>query len=276
MGNPNQSLFELFDFFHDAILVAILSGVILPPAGLYLHLRHGLFLGAAIPQIAGLGFVIAEVMGIPTWAAATGILLLFSVAAAWKPLETGNRGALDSGIGLGYVVAMAGIVLLLALTKAEAHAAELLLKGSVLAATCADTRLLLGFGLPLVVFLFVIRRRLFLISLDPETARTMGIDVRLFDSILFLSIGLAVTLTLTQAGAMACFAFLLIPPLCALKLCKRVSPLFVVSTVFGCIGAFGGLTLALAWDLPVGPCMVAVLLILLVSSIVAGRFRQIG
>ncbi len=260
--NNAASLPELVQFFHDAILVAVLTGAILGPVGLFLHLRRSLFLGAALPQVAGFAFVVATVVGIPGWFSALAAILVFSLFAAWKPTRATNGLTLETLIALAYTVSMAGVILLLALTQAEAHAAELLLKGSVLAATCQDTRLLTWAGVPLVIVLFLFRRILYLVSLDPETAQTMSVSVWKYEALLFLALGLAITLTLGAAGALACFGFLLLPALEALAVCQRVSSLFLVSSAFGALGGLGGLLLALYYDLPAGPAMLAVLLVL--------------
>lgn len=274
MTSEGNTVFELFSFFHDAIWVALLTGAILGPVGLFLHLRRSLFLGAALPQLAGFSFVLATAVGVPVWMSAVVTILAFALFAAYKPLRAADGLTLEALIALGYTVSMAGIVLLLALTQAEAHAAELLLKGSVLAATCRDTQLLAWFGVPLLGVLYVLRRILYLVSLDPETARTMGISVWRYEVLLFLALGLAITLTLTEAGALACFGFLLIPALGALALCRQVSSMFLVSAVFGILGGLGGLSLALVRDLPAGPSMVAVLLAMWLLALLWRALRR--
>jgi len=268
------SFMELVGFFHDAIIIALLIGAILGPVGLFLHLRGSLFLGAALPQFAGFSFVAASVLSIPEWISASITIVGFAVVAAFKPLRKFDGMTMEAMIGLGYTVAMGGIVLLLALTKAEAHAAELLLKGSILAATCRDTQLLACFGIPLVLLLYIFRRRFFLISLDPETAGTMGIRTGIYEIVLFIALGLAITLTLTEAGAMACFGFLLLPQLIALTLCRRVGALFLTSMAAGVAGALGGVCLALKADLPAGPAMILALLCLWLAALGVRAFRK--
>ncbi|HOT27118.1 MAG TPA: iron chelate uptake ABC transporter family permease subunit [Candidatus Ozemobacteraceae bacterium] len=266
--------FELIGFFHDALVVSLLTGAILGPVGLFLHLRGSLFLGAALPQFAGFGFVVASVLAIPEWIASSVTIVFFAVAAAFKPLRKFDGMTLEAMIGLGYTAAMGGIVLLLSLTKAEGHAAELLLKGSMLAATCRDTQILSWFGVPLVLLLYLFRRRFYLVSLDPETAGTMGIRVEIYEIVLFAALGMAIMLTLTEAGAMACFGFLLLPPLIALTLCRRVGTLFLASMTIGAVGAISGVCLALKTDLPVGPAMVLALLCLWLAALVFRGVRK--
>jgi len=256
-----QSLPELIIFFHDAILTALLTGLILSPVGLYLHLRRGLFLGAALPQLAGFGFVAAAAFTLPNWLASIAVLVVCACFFAIQPACEDSGLTLEARIGIGYVVAMAGTILILALTGAESHAAQLLLNGNVLAANCNDVHILTFFGLPLVGFLLLLRRRLMLVSLDSQMAKVIGINVWFYEGILFLGLGSAITLTLTAAGAMACFGFLLFPPLTALCLCNRVGYLFLIAPVAAAIGGLLGLIGALAWDLPAGPSMVIGLLL---------------
>ena len=274
MPENGQTLSELFSFFHDAILVALLTGGILGPAGLFLHLRRSLFLGAALPQLAGFGFVLASALAIPSGVAAAGTVLAFAGFAAWKPLRERDGLTLEAGIALGYTASMAGIVLLLAMTSAEGHAAELLLKGSVLAATCRDTQLLFWLGMPLLLLLFLCRRRLFLVSLDPETAITLGIRVGVYEALLFTVLGAAIILTLAEAGALACFGFLLFPGLAAKEVCRRVGSMFPAAAVAGLVSAGGGVLLALARDLPAGPAMVIASVLVWLAAMILGRLRR--
>ncbi|MBF0545043.1 MAG: metal ABC transporter permease [Candidatus Riflebacteria bacterium] len=270
MASSTPSLLELLVFFHDAILVSIMVGAILAPIGLFLHLRRNIFLGAALPQIAGFSFVAGDVLSIPKWIAAGIALIVFAIVSNIKKWNKNLGINSETIIALGYSVAMAGTILLLALTNAEAHASELLLKGSVLTAKCSDTQTLAWIGIPLILLLYLFQKRLFLISIDPEMARILGIHVNFYEFMLNGIFGISIILTLIEAGALACFAFMLIPSLCAQALCNRVSRMFLVSEIIGILGAAGGITISLAYDLPAGPAMVIFLIVLWIVSLLAG------
>lgn len=271
-----QSLVELLGFFHDALLNSLLVALILAPLGLFLHLRRTLFLGAALPHLAGFGFVLGASLGLPEWPSGF-VVVGVGVLGLTRVNHRQSAGlTLDAWTGLVYVVSLAGIMLTLALTNTEGHAADLLLKGSVLTAGCTETRILGAIGLPLALLVWALRRRLMLIALDPQTAAAMGIRVHRYEVGFFAALGTALTLTLSAAGAMACFGFLLLPALTALALCDRVAPLFVVAPLVGAIGAIGGLVLALWRDLPPGPVMVAVMLAMWLGALIIRAVRTGG
>ncbi|RCK79069.1 MAG: Zinc ABC transporter, inner membrane permease protein ZnuB [Candidatus Ozemobacter sibiricus] len=264
---------DLLSFFHDALLVAMVAGFLLGAMGVFLHLRRSLFLGAALPQVAGLGFILAMAVHLPAWLGALVVVAGFVGLLTWRGAGEAGGFTAEAAIGLGFVAAMAGSVLVTALTGTETHGLELLLKGSVLTSTCQDLHRLVGFGLPWLLVLLLMRRRLVLISLDPEMARAMGIPVRPFEVALFFGASVAIILTLQAAGAMACFGLLLLPGLGALAVASTVRGVFVWAAGLGMIGAVGGVAAALAWDLPAGPAMVVASLALTVICRWLGRGR---
>ncbi len=267
----NDSWLDLLSFFHDSLLVAGLAGALLGPVGIFLHLRRTLFLGAALPQVAGFGFVLGAALGLPDWPVALLVLAAFVALLAWRP--AGDRDGLtqEGAIGVGFAAAMAGTVLLTAFTSTETHGQELLLKGSVLAASCRDLQLLTRVAVPLVLLLLLFRRRLLVVSLDPEMARALGVGVQRYDLLLFAVTGVAITLTLQACGAMAVFGLLLLPGLGALALCRRVQSVFLTAAVLGALGGMGGVMLALSRDLPAGPAMIIVLMLLATACRLARR-----
>ncbi len=267
----NGTWVELLAFFHDALLVAMVAGFLLGALGVFLHLRRSLFLGAALPQVAGLGFILAMAAHLPPWLGALGVVFGFVGLLAWQGAEEAGGCTAEAVIGLSFVTAMAVSVLVTALTGTETHGLELLLKGSVLTSTCQDLHRLVGIGLPWLLVLFLLRRRLVLISLDPEMARTLGIPVRPYEVGLFFGASVAIVLTLQAAGAMACFGLLLLPGLGALAVAGTIRGVFAWAAALGTIGAVGGVGIALAWDLPAGPTMVVTSLGLTLICRWAGR-----
>ncbi|MFZ2958866.1 MAG: iron chelate uptake ABC transporter family permease subunit [Candidatus Ozemobacteraceae bacterium] len=265
------SLIDLIAFFHDALLNTGLAALILAPLGVFLHMRRSLFLGAALPHVVAFGFVLGAGLGLPQWPSGFVVLALSLGVMARRGAHERSGLTPDAVTAVGYVVALAGIMLTLSLTNAEGHAADLLLKGSVLTATCHDTRLMLLFGLPMVVLVLFFRRHLTLVSLDPQTAEAMGIRVGYYELLFFFTLGTSLILTVNAAGATACFGFLLLPALTAFAICKQVRSMFYAAPVIGAIGAITGLVIALWLDLPPGPVMIVVLLVFWVSALFFGH-----
>ncbi len=70
---------------------------------------------------------------------------------------------------------------------------------------------------------------------------------------LFALIGLAISIGVMTVGPLVVFAFLVIPPLAALRLVRGMVPLMLTSAAIGAASALVGFWLSYRYDLPLGP-----------------------
>jgi ABC-type Mn2+/Zn2+ transport system permease subunit len=75
------------------------------------------------------------------------------------------------------------------------------------------------------------------------------------------------------AGPLVTFGFLVVPPLTARLVTRRMLPFSLLAALLGGVAAFGGFYLAYRLDLPLGPAEVALssLLLALVGAVNAVR-----
>ena len=262
-----SSLPDLISFFPHAIASSIMTGIILSVSGLFLHIRRSLFLGAAMPHVAGLGYVAAELVNVPGWIGAVFFLAIGSLIMAFRTSISSGSLTAEAMIGVGYLVAIAGTMMILVFSNAEAHAATLLLSGSVLTITPEKTYILAIIGLPLTIALIAFKRNLLFSALDPEASAAAGYNSALIEGCVYLTVGIAIILTLEATGAMASFAFLLFPGLISLNVGNRVSSVFILAPIAGLIGGGAGILCSLAFDLPAGPSMVSALVMIWALSL---------
>ncbi|HXJ74058.1 MAG TPA: metal ABC transporter permease, partial [Candidatus Dormibacteraeota bacterium] len=84
-------------------------------------------------------------------------------------------------------------------------------------------------------------------------------NVLLWDSLLFLLIGLAISMAVLSVGPLVTFGFLLIPPLIAHLFARNMRQFAVIASAIGVVTAFAGFCLAYRCDYPVGPTDVTLL-----------------
>ena len=97
------------------------------------------------------------------------------------------------------------------------------------------------------------RKELLLVSYDRAFAVTLGKHVVLWDMLLYLLIGLTVSMAVLSVGPLIAFGFLLIPALMAQMFARNMRQLTIFASIIGGMAAFVGFWLAYQWDLPVGP-----------------------
>jgi zinc transport system permease protein len=83
--------------------------------------------------------------------------------------------------------------------------------------------------------------------------------VLLWDALLFLLIGLTISMAVLSVGPLVTFGFLLIPPLTAHLFARNMRQFALMASLIGGAAAFVGFCLAYRWDYPVGPTDVALL-----------------
>ena len=155
-----------------------------------------------------------------------------------------------------------------------------LLKGDILATTGLSLTLMVGVFGVVVLVLMVFRKEFLLVSFDRDLAVVFGKRVELWDILLYLMIGIAISLGVMTAGPMVTFGFLVIPPLTARIITRRMLTFSLTAAGLGALTAFAGFYCAYRFDLPLGPAEVALASLVLASvagtrglSRVVGRWQ---
>jgi ABC-type Mn2+/Zn2+ transport system permease subunit len=168
-------------------------------------------------------------------------------------------GSVEGRLGTVYVLAGAWSILLLVTNPLGEHGLLDMLKGEIIAVSKDDLKRTVGtFGAVVVLFL-VFRKEFLLVSFDREMAITLKKNILFWDALLFLLIGLAISMAVLSVGPLVTFGFLLIPPLIAHLFAANMKQFVVVASSIGVVSAFVGFCFAYRWDFPVGPTDIALL-----------------
>lgn len=280
---------------HDALVSSVLVGAVCPLVGVYFLLRRMIFLGVALPQLSAAGIAFAfllyrSIVGFHEHLELNERLLAMAGSFSFTllgllvlaALERGGRETVEARIGTTYAFAAAATILFLSADPyGEAHLANLL-KGDILTTSGTDLSVLVVVLGAVALTLLAFRRELLLVSFDRDMAITVGKRVRLWDALLYLVIGITISLGVMTAGPLVTFGFLVVPPLTARLLTRRMLAFSLVAALLGAAAAFSGFYLAYRFDLPLGPTDVAlasgVLLLVGAASVVrraADRWRTV-
>src|SRR5882762_2173681 len=268
-----DTLREIFDpnfLLRNSVYMSLLIGLTCPLVGVYLVLRRLVFMGVALPQISSCGIAFAfalESWGLihhaegseHTLAFAGSSLFTLTAILVLSILERRGRGFIEGAIGMVYVLAGAWSILLLVKNPYGEHGLSDRLKGEIIAVSNGDLAGTAAAFAIVIVALFVFQKEFMLVSFDREMAITLKKNVLLWDGMLFLVIGLTISMAVLSVGPLVTFGFLLIPPVTAHLFASNMRQFALAAAGCGGLSALAGFYIAYRWDLPVGPVDVALL-----------------
>jgi ABC-type Mn2+/Zn2+ transport system permease subunit len=192
-------------------------------------------------------------------------------------LERQGRETLEARIGITYAFAAAASILFVAADPYGEAEMTHLIKGDIVTTTGTSVRLLAGVFGAVALALLALRKELLLVSFDRDMAVVLGKRAALWDTVLYLLIGVTISFGVMTAGPLVTFGFLVAPPLTARLVTRHMLTFSLVAAAFGAATAFVGFYLAYRFDLPLGPTDVALaILVLLIVGAVRGAVRAVG
>ncbi|HLK11633.1 MAG TPA: metal ABC transporter permease [Candidatus Binatia bacterium] len=267
----------------DALVGSVLVGLVCPLVGVYFVLRRMMFLGVALPQLSAAGIAFAFLAfrtavgahqhgGMSERALAMAGSVAFTLAGilVLAAFERRGRETVEARIGVAYAAAAALTILFVAVDPLGEAQIVNLLKGDLLATTGTSLGVLAGLLGAVVVVLFALRKEFLLVSFDRDLAVVFGKRAGLWDGLLYLVIGVTISLGVMTAGPIVTFGFLVLPPIAARLVTRRMLSFSLVAAALGGGAAFGGFYAAYRLDLPLGPAQVAVATLVLLG-VSAGR-----
>src|SRR5437762_594208 len=268
-----ETLREILDpnfLLRNSVYMSLLVGLACPLVGVYLLLRRLIFMGVALPQISSCGIAVAVALHgwglVPhcegsehTLAFAGSCIFTLTAIVAFSIVERRGRGLVEGGIGTAYVLAGAWSILLLVKNPFGEHGLLDRLKGEIIAVSNADLAWTLAAFAMMVLSFIAFQKEFMLVSFDREMAITLKKNVLLWDAVLFLLIGLTISMAVLSVGPLVTFGFLLIPPLVAHLFARNMHQFALAASGIGGLSAFVGFYIAYTRDYPVGPTDVALL-----------------
>jgi zinc/manganese transport system permease protein len=238
--------------------------------GLQVLRRNVVFADLALAQISALGATVAAVAGHNVQGAA-GYAYTLLFAAGGALLLTGSRAVArsvrqEAFIGVLYVVATAATVLVVDRSPQGAEHVKRMLVGGLLSITPGELVSCSILYAAVGALHWCIRRPL-LAAAEETSGFAKSV---LWDAIFYLSFGLVVTSSVTIAGVLLVFCFLIVPALIGTLFSSRAGIALLIGWTAGVIASVGGILGSFIIDAPTGAVTVLAFAAVL---IVAGGVR---
>src|SRR5881396_2799953 len=231
--------------------------------GVHVVERGVIFVDLSLAQIAALGgavalllpFTSADPHGPGVYWVSLGFT--FIGAAVFSTIRSRRaRIPQEAIIGIAYAVASAASILAMSKATSESEHLKDMLVGNILAVSWTEVlRTALLYGV-IGAFHYVFRRNFLAISMDPKGAEARGVSIRLWDFLFYASFGFVVTSSVSIAGVLLVFCYLVVPSVGAMLFADHIGKRLAIGWTMGTLVSALGVYFSVALDLPTGATIV--------------------
>jgi zinc/manganese transport system permease protein len=106
------------------------------------------------------------------------------------------------------------------------------------------------------VFHYIFRKKFLLISTDPARAEKSGMSIRFWDFLFYASFGFVVTSSVSIAGVLLVFCYLIVPSVGAMLFADKVGRRLAIGWTMGTLVSAMGVYFSVLLDMPTGATIV--------------------
>jgi zinc/manganese transport system permease protein len=264
---------EILQFLILPFLASLILTGIHAYLGVHVVERGVIFVDLALAQIAALGATTAILIGMdPHGTSAYWMSLGFTFIGAGIFTFVRSRQKripLEAFIGITYAVASAAAIIAMSKATGETEHLKDMLVGNILAVSKPEvgkTAILYGI---VGLFHYIFRKKFLLISTNPAGAEAKGMSIRFWDFLFYASFGFVVTSSVSIAGVLLVFCYLIVPSVGAMLFADRVGPRLAIGWTMGTLVSALGVYFSVLLDLPTGATIVCTFGVVLILMFVA-------
>ncbi|MBE2224083.1 MAG: metal ABC transporter permease [Anaerolineae bacterium] len=260
-----------YSFIIQALLAAVIVGVVCSVLGTFVVLRGMAFFGDALAHTILPGVVIAFLLG---WPLAVGALIFGVLTAVGIGVLT-ERGDLKEDTAIGVVFAGFFALGVAMLSMSDSYTVDLahFLFGNLLGVTQADLWTTAVLGAIVLITIFLFYKEFLVISFDPVLAVTLRLPITFLRYLLLILIAVTIVVSLQVVGIALMLAMFVTPAATASLLTRRLPTMMVVSASIGAFSGVAGVYASYYLNVASGPAVVliATTIFLLVFLFAPGR-----
>ncbi|MCX6552186.1 MAG: metal ABC transporter permease [Acidobacteria bacterium] len=266
----------IIDFLAAPFAASLILTGIHAYLGVHVVERGVIFVDLSLAQIAALGATLALVVEAAGHGEHSNLVYWMSLgftmigAAVFATVRTRrSRIPQEAIIGISYAVASAASIL--AMSKAPSESEHLIgmLVGNILAVSWDEVFKTAALYSAVGVFHFIFRKQFLAISVNHNHPEKTGLNVRWWDFLFYASFGFVVTSSVSIAGVLLVFCYLIVPSVAAMMYAERIGRRLAIGWTMGTIVSAVGVYLSLKLDLPTGAtivCTFGVVLLLMAAA----------
>lgn len=252
MTNFFQGLLE-FHFLQNALITAIVIGVVSGVVGCFIILRGMSLMGDAISHAVIPGVALSYIFGINFFVGAIVSGVIASIMITYIKGNSIIKG--DTAIGITFSSFLALGVILIGVANSSTDLFHILF-GNILAVQDSDKWVTIAVSAVVLAFVVLFFKELLLTSFDPVMAQAMGINVSFFHYLLMVLLTLVSVTAMQSVGTILIVAMLITPAATAYLYATSLKIMLILSATIGACSSVIGLFIGYSFNVAAGSSIV--------------------
>lgn len=247
-----NGLYE-FHFLQNALVTAVVIGVVSGAVGCFIILRGMSLMGDAISHAVLPGVAISYILGINFFVGAIIFGLLSSIIITFIKNNSIIKG--DTAIGITFSSFLALGVILIGVANSSTDLFHILF-GNILAVQDIDKWLTIGISGIVLIVIILFFKELLITSFDTLMARAIGMKVNFYHYLLMVLLTLVSVTAMQSVGTILIVAMLITPAATAYLYTNSLRKMIILSSSLGAVSSVLGLFIGYSFNIAVGSSIV--------------------
>lgn len=252
-----------FHFLQNALITALVIGLVSGVVGCFIILRGMSLMGDAISHAVLPGVAISYILGINFFIGAIVFGLLSSILITFIKNNSHIKG--DTAIGITFSSFLALGVILIGVANSSTDLFHILF-GNILAVQDQDKWVTIGISLLVLIVIVLFFKELLLTSFDPLMAKALGMRVNFYHYLLMILLTLVSVTAMQSVGTILIVAMLITPAATAYLYCNSLQSMMMLSAAIGAFSSLVGLFLGYSYNIAAGSSIVLTSAVLFLIS----------
>lgn len=242
-----------FHFLQNALITALVIGIVGGAVGCFIILRGMSLMGDAISHAVLPGVAISFILGINFFIGAIIFGLLASTMITY--IKSNSIIKSDTAIGITFSSFLALGIILIGVANSSTDLFHILF-GNILAVQDMDMWITIIVSLLVLATITIFFRPLLLTTFDPTLAKSIGVKVTFYHYLLMVILTLVAVTAMQSVGTILIVALLITPAATAYLYANSLKTMIFLSSGFGALASVLGLFIGYSFNIAAGSSIV--------------------